>query len=55
MFIVLNLIAIPIIEINELLIDYYCMTSYQGGVIFVENEKEVILVSIRSPYSILDC
>jgi hypothetical protein len=51
---VLNLIAIPIIEINRRLIDYSSMASYQGGVVFAENENSAILVFIRSPHSILD-
>jgi hypothetical protein len=54
MFIVLNLIAIPIIEINQLLIDHYSTVSYRSGVIFSENENEAILVRIRSPYPIPD-
>jgi hypothetical protein len=54
MFIVLNLIAIPIIEINQLLIDHYSTVNYRGGVIFSENENEAILVRIRSPCPIPD-
>jgi hypothetical protein len=54
MFIILNLIAIPITEINQLLTDHYSTASYQVGLIFAENENSGILVFIRNQHSVLD-